>query len=158
MMSSINIIASYYPWQVRFLGAISLFASVFVYEQAWWWAFVLVAIGILLLTGHSRTLIDRERKTFMEYYAYMFMKTGKERSYQGFEKIFINATQKTERMHTAHMDRTAIFNSTQYNAYLKLDSGEKILLTQKKNKEKLIKQIQPIADYLQTQLVDTTLN
>ena len=115
-----------------------------------------ILIGIVLITGKSGTIINRSAKTYREYMSFIFIKTGEELSFSGIEKIFINPGQEKLKIHTAHTNSSQTFTNEIFNAYLKFDSGEKIQLLKRKDKEKLINELKQLSEFLNTPLIDNT--
>ncbi|MBZ0246951.1 MAG: hypothetical protein K8H85_13505, partial [Cyclobacteriaceae bacterium] len=68
----------------------------------------------------------------------------------------VNRSQESQRIYSAHTNKSSIFTNEVFNAYLKFSSGEKILLRKGKKKEKLIAQMNLISQSLQTQVMDNT--
>lgn len=149
----IDIKAESFPWQIRLLGALLLLPALGVMGSHWWLSIILVVLGVFLLTGYSGTEVDVSAKTFREYNSYLFIRTGEIKKYDRVERIFINKSKLTQKMYTAHTNNAAVFRDIVYNAYLKLDD-EKIFLTRRKNKDKLIRLLNPVVARLGTQLID----
>lgn len=59
-------------------------------------------------------------------------------------------------MYTAHTLNSSTFSDVVYSAFLKFDTGTKVLIQRNKNKATLIKNIQAIAGTLNTEVFDTT--
>lgn len=156
MKSKIDIKAESFPWQAKLLGALFLFAGFTLFLTYWWLAIILALVGLVLLTGYSGTEIEPDSKTFREYTSYLTFRTGSMEKYQGIEKFFINDAKVSQTMHTAHTTNSATFHSRIYNAYAKFDNGNKIFLTSRKDKTKLLRLLRPIAADLKVELVDNT--
>ena len=122
----------------------------------WWLSVILGLVGLVILTTHSGTEIDPATKTFREYHSMLFFRRGEKEKYDGVENIFINSSKVSQTVHPAHTLDSATFNHVEYNAYLKFSDGKKIFLMSKKDKDVLIGQLQPIANRLETELVDHT--
>lgn len=122
----------------------------------------LIAIGFLLvsaliLTATSGEEFNQPTGTYREYRSFLFIKTGKSHSYEGVEKIFINAGNVSQRMYTVHTNSSAVFTNMEYRGYVKLINGIKIFLGSGKNKEQLEVRLKALSSYLQSPLVDHTL-
>lgn len=152
----IDIKAESFPWQVKLMGALLLFVALMVMTSHWWLSIIFVVLGVFLLTGYSGTEVDVSAKTFREYNSYLFVRTGERRKYDRIERIFVNKAKVTQKMYTAHTNNSAVFQDIVYNAYMKVDD-EKIFLTRRKNKDKLIRLLNPVVAGLGTQLIDNTV-
>jgi hypothetical protein len=149
----IDIKAESFPWQMRVLGALLLLPALGVMASLWWLSILLIVLGVFLLTGYSGTEVDVSARTFREYNSYLFIRTGEKIKYDRIERIFINRAKVTQKMYTAHTNSSSTFQHIVYNAYLKVDD-EKIFLTRRKSKEKLVALLNPVAAALKTELVD----
>lgn len=152
----IDIKAESFPWQMRVLGALLLLPALGVIGIYWWLTVLLIVLGVFLLTGYSGTEVDVSARTFREYNSYLFIRTGEKRKYDRIERIFINRAKVTQKMYTAHTNSSSTFQHIVYNAYLKVDD-EKIFLVRRKNKDKLVALLNPVAAALKTELVDHTV-
>ena len=122
----------------------------------------LIAIGFLLvsaliITASYGVEFNQPNGTYREYRSFLFIKTGKAHSYPGVEKIFINAGNVSQRVYTAHTSSSAVFTNTEFRGSVKLIDGTKIFLGSGKNKEKLEVRLKALSSYLQSPLVDHTL-
>ncbi len=152
----IDIKAESFPWQAKLIGALLLIISLSTLASYWWLSIILVIAAVFLFTGHSGTEIDDMNKTFREYNSYLFVKIGDTKKYNGIERIFINGSKESQTIYTAHTTSSSTFTNIVYDAYLKFDNGEKIFLTGRKDKQKLIQVVNPVAKSLNVELVDNT--
>lgn len=152
----IDVKAESFPWQGKLLGILFIACAAAAAASYWWLSILLLFIGLLLLTGHSGTEFRPSDKTYREYNSYLFVRSGKIHRYGKVEKIFINASQESQRMYTAHTSESRTFTRRQYNAYLKFDNGTKIFLTSRKNKAALLKELDRVARSLDTGVIDQT--
>src|SRR5690606_15570637 len=143
-----------FPWQAKLVAALFLVGGIAMFITVRWLAVILVLVGLLLLTGHSGTVFDREKKIYLEYNSYLFFRRGEKIPYNRVEKIFINSERFSQKVFTPHTLDSATFYSIAYNAYLKFDNGRKIYLTTCKKKSALIGRIKPVAEFLQTSVHD----
>jgi hypothetical protein len=157
MKNKIDIKAESFPWQAKLLGALSLFVAFSIAFNYWWMAVILAVVGLILLTGYSGTEIDTNDKTVREYTSYLFFRTGATEKYNEIEKVFINQANVSQKMYTAHTLNSSTFRFTLYNAYAKFGNGNKIFLTSRKDKTKLIEFLNPMVIALGVDLVDNTI-
>jgi hypothetical protein len=157
MNSAVDVKADSLPWYFKLAGILMIiFALATLTTSYWWLSLLLIVIGSILVTYFSGTEIDIATKNYREYNSILFFKFGDHAKFDEIEKIFINEAKVTSQMQTAHTTSGSIFTHIEYNAYLKFSDGKKIFLTSKKNKKALIGQLQPIANRLETELVDHT--
>jgi hypothetical protein len=152
----LDIKAESFPWQAKLIGALLLMMAIGTLANYWWLSIILVVGAAFLFTGHSGTEIDGANKTFREYNSYLFVKIGDSKKYNGIDRIFINGSKVSQRMYTAHTTSSNTFTHLVYDAYLKFDNGEKIFLTGRKDKNKLIRVLEPVVKRLKVQVVDNT--
>lgn len=148
---------SVFPLPFLVLGAIFFIAGAAVFVNHPVISVVLMVAGVLILTAYEGTEIDPSSKTYREYNSFLFIKKGQSRKYNGIEKIFVNSSKVSQRAYTAHTSTSTTFSSTEYNAYLKFDQGEKVFLFSGKNKLKLLKRLNDISRSLNTSVVDNTV-
>lgn len=146
-----------FPFQFQVVGYALLMAGVILVPSGnLIIGLALCVAGFFITTAYSGTEIDPHHKTIREYNAYFFIKTGKATPYNGIEKLFINSNKVSQKLYTAHTLNSTTFRGMEFNAYLKLESGEKILLLRMKDKAKLLKKLDPISAVLNTPLSDLT--
>jgi hypothetical protein len=153
----IDIKAEPFPLQARLIGIVLFVLAAGIVSNYWWISILLVLIGVALVFGYSGTQIDASNKTFREYTSYVFFKSGDTEKYKSIERIFINRSKVSQKMYTARTLDSSTFRYVLYNAYMKLDDGNKIFLTSRKDKDQLIKFLSPLVKTLNTQLNDNTL-
>lgn len=152
----IDIKAESFPWQMKLLGALFIVGGIASLVTIWWLSFILILAGLLFITAHSGTEIDPDAKTYREYTSYLFFRNGQTKIFQGVEKIFINASKESRIFYTAHTLHSSTFQDTAYDAYMKFWDGEKIYLTSRKAKDKLIDILIPVGERLRAPLIDQT--
>jgi len=146
-----------FPLPFLVLGAICFIAGAGVFVMHPIISIILIVGGILILTSYEGTEIDPSSKTYREYNSFLFIKKGKAKTYQGIEKIFINSARVSQTVYTAYSSKSSSFSSTEYNAYLKFNEGEKVFLLSGKDKTKLLKKLRDISRSLNTSVVDNTV-
>jgi hypothetical protein len=117
---------------------------------------VLIVFGLSIVTAFEGTEIYPASHTYREYNSFLFLKTGRPKSFEGIEKIFINSGRVTQRMYTAHTMSSSSFSNVEYNAYLKFTEGVKVFLFSGRNKTRLIRKAEDLARSLNTSLHDHT--
>lgn len=153
----INITAESLPWQAKLIGALFLFGAIAIISTAWWLSLIFALIGLTVLTAYSGTEINFANNTYREYNSTLFIRKGASKKFCSIEKVFINKAKVSQRMYTAHTSKSSTFHHIIFNAYLKFDDGTKIFLTSRKNKDQLMKIMEPITTILAMDLADDTV-
>lgn len=145
-----------FPLHFRFVGGVLVVVGLVVLLPSPILAVILLVLGGALLTGIAGVEFDNQAKTYREYNSCFFLKNGVRKKYDSVEKIFINSMKVSQRMYTAHTNHSSNFHQVEYNAYVKFGEYQKIYLKSMKDKESLLKALSPLAQYLDTQVVDHT--
>ncbi|HYF68418.1 MAG TPA: hypothetical protein VD884_09785 [Ohtaekwangia sp.] len=146
-----------FPFHFLILGVIFIFIGFPLLTTHLIGGLSFLLAGVFILTAREGVEINTNLKTLKEYNAYFFIKTGEVENYDAIERIFINANKVAQKMYTAHTLNSSTFSDVVYSAFLKFDTGTKVLIQRNKNKEMLIKNVQAIASKLNTQVFDTTV-
>ena len=145
-----------FPWHFLFIATIVLIVGFSLVTERTVVSLILIVISTFVLTGYSGTEIDTQRKRFREYRSFFFLKEGKHFPFNGIEKIYINSSRTTQKVHTAHTNHSSVFSSIEYNAWLKFDNGSKVHLLSKGDKGKLMRKLNDVCVSLGTRLEDQT--
>ena len=148
-----------FPWHFQFIAALILITGVALLASGrpMVGSILLIASGFIL-TAASGTEIDKSKNRYREYSSFYFIiKSGKWKSFNGAEKIFINKAKSSTQMHTARTNHSATFFKEEYNGYLKLTDGTKIHLSSNRKKERLAAKLNQAASFLNCPLQDNTL-
>lgn len=149
---------SLFPWHFQLIGVLILIAGIVLIAGKSLVGGVLVIASGFILTAASGTEIDKPKNRYREYTAFYFiLKSGKWKTLNGAEKIFINSVKKNARMYTAHTSHSSVFVNPEFNGYLKLADGTKIHLLTSHKKEKLVATLTQAASFLQIPLQDNTI-
>jgi hypothetical protein len=119
-------------------------------------SFILIVFGLSIVTAFEGTEIYPASHRYREYNSFLFLKTGRPKSFQGIEKIFINSGRVTQRIYTAHTTSSSSFSNVEYNAYLKFSEGVKVFLFSGRNKNRMMRKAEDLARSLNTSLHDNT--
>jgi hypothetical protein len=148
---------SLFPWHFQLLAILILIAGVMLLIEKPAVGIVLIAAGGFILSAASGTEIDTVKNRYREYMSFYFiLKNGKWRKFSGAEKIFINNTRKSTTMYSARANHSSTFVNEEFNGYLKLNDGTKVLLLSSRKKEKLTTTLNKAASFLQIPLQDNT--
>lgn len=146
-----------FPWHFQLIAVLILIAGVTLTLSKPVMGSVLIVAAGFILTAASGTEIDTSKNKYREYTAFYFiLKSGKWKMYNGAEKVFINSSKKSTKMHTAHTNHSSVFTDLEFNGYLKLDDGTKIHLLTSRKKEKLTAELNRAASLLECPLQDNT--
>lgn len=145
-----------FPWHFLFLAGVVLIISISLLADRTIPAICLMTVCVFMLSAYSGTEINKADRVYREYMAFFFIKKGKHVKYDSIERIFINRTTTSQRVHTAHTNHSSQFKNVEFNAFIKFDDGTKIHLLTKRNKQKLLVALEKISATLQVPVVDTT--
>lgn len=143
-----------FPWQFRLVAVLAIIGAVAIFQDHYWVSAVLILVGVIGLVSYEGTEVNAENKTFREYTSLLFIKTGKFSNYLEVEKIYITRSKQSQQMYTAHTTHSSVFEDVVYNAFLKFESGEKVHLLTSKDKDKLVKVLEPLCKKLTMDVVD----
>lgn len=147
-----------FPWHFQLIAVLILISGLALVIEKPVIGAVLSFAGGFILSAASGTEIDLGKNRYREYIAFYFViRSGKWRKFPGAEKLFINAAKTSTRAYTARTSHSSVFIDTEFNGYLKLNTGEKIHLINARKKEKLTSKLQPVASMLNCPLQDNTL-
>lgn len=144
------------PWHFRLVGVALVIVAIAGFMVNPLLAILFIAVGVFLVTSYSGTVLNRSNNTYKEYNTYFFIKSADEQTHSGIEKIFINPGKLSQKIYTAHTLNSQTFENVIYNAYIKFNNGEKIQLLQSKDKAKLMKELDAIAEFMNTSIQDNT--
>ena len=147
-----------FPMQFQFFAAALFVGSFFAMTQNIIVGVVLFIISLLIFTGRGGVQVNLIQKTYLVYNSFLFIKSGKEKSYNTLEKIFINAGEYQSKMYTPHTTASFTVRDVEYNAYLKLDNEVKLYLGCDKDKDKVLKRFNKIANKLKIPLQEGIVN
>ena len=145
-----------FPWPFLFIGGIVLVIGLALLVENRLASIVLIAVGGFILSGSEGTEIDKAAKSYKEYNAFFFIKSGANVPYSGIEKIFINTSKSKQQFYTAHTTHGSVYENVDFNGFLKFSNGTKIHLLRKRKKEDLMKALQDVASFLDVQIEDNT--
>lgn len=145
-----------FPWTFRFLGALAAGGSVFPLLNFNWFGLPLLVFGLVIMISYEGVEIDHLEKTYREYTSWLVFKTGNWVTYDAIEKVYIKKKVETQKMYSAHTSKSATFSREVFDAYLKFESGEKVLLLSKKSKADLLKRFEGFTKSVGIPLVDNT--
>ena len=144
-----------FPFQFLVLGGVFLFAGLVTLVIKPFISPVLLLLGGLILTGFRGVEFDTNQQQYREFNSLLLIRFGKWNPYSKVEKIYVNAVNTSQYVYTKVTTGTT-FRNREYNAYIKFDNGTKVHLMVRKNKEKLMKQLKPVADLFSIPLTDNT--
>jgi hypothetical protein len=141
-------------WHVRLGAALGLLLSIAIFTSSIIGSIFLLIGCLFVLTATEGTDIDVQNKTIREYNSFFFLKTGKFEPLGRVEYIFVNRGTESHQMSSPRGLNTTVVENAVFNAYLKLESGEKIRLLREKNKLTIIEKLQALSEGLPAEIVD----
>ncbi len=107
------------PWHFRFFGLILIIGSLFTIQHNILLALIMAIGGVFILALKEGLVINIEEKFYFEYRSLLGIKTGKRVSFDGVEKLYINANSKRTKAYTAHTGSGQTFEEAVFDGYLK---------------------------------------
>lgn len=144
-----------FPWHFQFLAALAFIGAFPLFGINVYTGAAFLAGSLFVFTGSSGLQIDPANKRYREYYSFFFLKTGSWNQYQEIEKLYINTSRVSQRMHS-RAGNSATYSDTKFNGYIKFDNGEKIQLFSKRNKSAVLAGVNDIASQLNVHVEDVT--
>ncbi len=146
-----------FPWYFRVIGVILIFTSIIIFIENPALSLFLFILGTFIVISFSGFQIDFKNNTYLAYYSWFHLfKSGKQKNYDGVEKLYINANNVSRKYYTAHTMQSSSFKNVEYDAYIKFDNGEKEYLCSNKKLDKLKHKISPLAEALNIIITDNT--
>lgn len=146
---------AYFPFTFKLFGLILFAFGLLVWTQREWHLIAKVltmiasfGVGGAILTARYGVLIDPIEKTILEYIQVLFWESGKAKSYDKIEKIFINEVTEAATFQTRTGSVHDVKNNV-YKAFLKFDDGENIQLDRDKNRDRLKQRVQNYREILE---------
>ena len=143
-----------FPISFRFVAVLLIIAAVALFLSYPLASVILLLVSLGILSAQEGVEFNQAQRTYREYYAFFFIKSGKPYSYQGVEKVFMNSGQVSERMYTAHTTSSAVFTNREYRGFVKFDDGTKVLIARGKKKSSIEEKLQQVSNYLNAVVVD----
>ena len=148
---------SLFPWPFRLIAAVVLVVGLSLILEKTFLSIGLILIGGFILSGTEGTEINRIEKSYLDYKSYFFMKSGHKKKYSGIEKIFVSTSKMRQEFYTIHTNRSSIYETLEFNGFLKFSNGEKVQLLRKRKKSDLIKELKKVATFLNVPVEDNTV-
>src|SRR5688572_8876294 len=117
----------------------------------------LMLVGGFILSASEGTEFNKAEKSYMDYKSFFFMKSGDKKKYSGIEKIFVSTSKMQQKLYMVHTNHSSIYDTLEFNGFLKFSNGEKVQLLRKRKKSDLIKELKRIAAFLNVPVEDNTV-
>jgi hypothetical protein len=128
-------------------------------DFAFWFAlkvlFFLFLSFILFTTGY-RLDLDYQKKSYYRYLWILGFKIGSRGKFNSIERIFINEIRYGNTVRSGILPQVAKSIMFFNKSYIKFDNGEKMVLLEMHNKEKLIAKLKNLNKKLKTKIYDST--
>lgn len=146
-----------FPWTFRFLAIIGIIGSIGIFKLTILGSVTLFLASITVLVSSEGSEFNLAQGIMREYTSFVLFKTGQFRKFSQPEKIFITKGKESQRIHGMQAPNlSSIIENIVYYGFLKLSSGEKIKLLCDGNKDLLIKELSPLSDGLNVDIVDNS--
>ena len=144
-----------FPWHFQILGWVMIPVGIFGVVLNPIAGIIFFILGLLFVLSHEGIEIDKNEKMFRKYNSLFFIKLGGWQKYDEFVKLYINPVRTSQKIYT-RVNTTSAIKNCEYKAYLKQYDEEKIFLMGLKGKEKLVKHLVPLAEYLELEITDNS--
>ena len=108
-----------------------------------------------MLTGYSGCEFDLTNSSYREYNSFFRIRFGKWKDIPGVEKIYVNKIKSSQKMYS-RANVSSVLREHIYKCFIKFSDGQKLLLTQKRNKEDVMKEVQLIAKSYGLEVIDNS--
>lgn len=145
-----------FPWNFRLFGILLIISAVVSIPLNIWFFPPLIFIGSMLLLARSGIEFDKNQNTYRPFNAFLSFRFGDKLILKTVDKIFINHNMAKSTTYTAHTAKAYTSKDSVFDAYLKFADGEKIHIKSNKAKNIIMKEMQELAKYLETDLIDNS--
>lgn len=148
-----KIIVYYFPAGMRYTCWVCPIATIWLALNGYYlWASFLMFIFVTILTTRYVTMIDSEKRIFIDYLFFLGIKlTYEKRSYQTIQGITIARSSETQNVRSRIHDRQ--FNWSAYTATLHFDHDQSLDLITSISLEDVRKEANMYAEFLDTQVL-----
>ena len=148
--------SGYFPFHVMIVGGVMTAIGISMLAGGIYiGGLVVLLIGLLIVTAHYRCRIDFDKKIYQDYVWVLGLRAGKKIPFDEIQYIFIKAGQESQTMGLRAANTT--LRKSVYDAYLKFAENEKIHLVTRDSRDRLVRQMQPIAEKLQVDIIDYSM-
>jgi len=116
----------------------------------------LSSLLIMLWTTFYMLEIDIKNQTYLEFTAVLGYKFGTIHSFDGIEKIFIDAEVYSQKIY-GYGPNAHEMKSYEFKAYLRFSNGEKLFLVSDEDEKELIERLQSTVRKLKTQITSPSI-
>jgi len=148
---------SLFPWPFRLIAVVVLVVGLSLVLEKTLLSIGLALISVFILSGSEGTEINKAEKSYLDYKSFFFIKSGSRKKYGDIEKIFVSTSKMRQELYTVHTNRSSIYESLEFNGFLKFNNGEKVQLLRKRKKSDLIKELKKVATFLNVPVEDNTV-
>ncbi|MEK6478793.1 hypothetical protein WJR50_14700 [Catalinimonas sp. 4WD22] len=151
MKNSIDIKThDYFPFHMIVIGVAFLLMAVIISTMYPFIAFLLLLMGIVIVSTHYRVSIDPEKKEYREYLWILGFRRGNIQPYSRLHDIYIR--QHTQNIEYGFVSRVSGRKKV-YSAALELDDDSNVFIGEHANESKLLKKVNKLAQKLQASII-----
>lgn len=144
--------SGYFSWTIIFLGIVLVFAGLFVAGTNLIVSLILFLVAAIIFTTHYRLAIDLDKKVYHDYLWILGLKNGAKAKFEKIEYLFINSSKVSQTMN--HMVLSSTLRKEVYGGYLKFSEKDKVHLTTRDSKARLVEKLKGISTQLKVRIID----
>jgi len=143
-----------FPFQFQLAGWAFLFSGLVAVFLIPLLGSGLLLLAVLILTAYRGITFYKSEGAYRIYHAFLGFKSGKKVSYRHVDYLYIHSTRTSQLVNTMVTTGITVRN-TEYDAYLKVDDKHRIYLMTHSKKEVLLRKLQPLANFLSLEIMDS---
>jgi hypothetical protein len=151
-----KIVVPYFPTGIKYSAPLIILVGMYLlFTGHFVWAFVLILLGIIILTTKYVTEINLSEKYYEDYLFFLGLKVQPEMNrFNAVDRIIVTKGSYSQRVVSRIQSRQ--INWSEYTATLLFDSGDSLDLLSVQDKHDLIKSLKDYADFLKVGVEDRT--
>ena len=133
-------------------GMVWLLLGMFVASKSVVLLVILVGIGSVFALTQKGFRIDPVAKTYQQYYRIAWLKLGERTPFEEIQYLFIKKGKVSQTMNSRVS--TSTIHSEEYRGYIKFSEAEKVQIYAHKDKDRVLKKLQPLSKGLSLRIVE----
>lgn len=144
-----------FPSHFRILGWILVVMTLPVLIYAPVMTPIVLIAGSGMVWSHSGVMFDSVGKRYRHYNSFWGLKFGNWQVYDQAVKLFVNIRKTSQFLYT-RVNTGSTIRGMEFTAFVKLENEDKVFLTSKTDKEKLMVEVQKVADFFDLAVIDNS--
>ena len=142
-----------FPFQFLYFAVLLMIFSLLLLISYPYYSPLPLILALIIFTGSFGLELKTEKKEYRIYNSFLFVKRGQWKNYNSIEKIYITSSISKQKVYTRVTGGPTI-RKENFNAYLKFDEGETVLLRSYKNKKSLMNGLKKLSEKLGLEITD----